>query len=80
MIIRYLDKQNQLRRTRQRKSPHLQEAVLKASVLHPLLSDVSALKSITPLCTFEMDANLLWCAEKKFKRHMISLSKACHSA
>ena len=60
MIIRYFDRPNQLRCSRQRKSPQLQEAVLEASILHLLLLDVSTLKSITPLCTFEMDANLLW--------------------
>ena len=73
VIIRYFDRLNQLRRSGQRKSSYMQEEVLKASFLHSLLSDLSAVKEyITPLCTFEMDANLLCRTEKRFKRHVIS--------
>ena len=44
VIIRYFDRLNQLRRSRQRKSSFVQEAVLKASILYfqicPLLKSI----------------------------------------
>ena len=55
VIIRYFDRLNQLRCSRQRKSPLMQEAVLKAkaSILpYSLLSDLSSFKEYNPIMYF----------------------------
>ena len=52
VIIRYFDRLNQLRRSRQRKSSYMQEAVPKASFLHSLLSNLSAVKEYNPIMYF----------------------------